>query len=241
MKINLTPLHKTSLAEVGQTHDIKFAHIVENKNEFQILHTPAKCREFLNDYANYIWLDAHNKPRYSVYGYTVKKEHDPRDQKMWWKFTGTLATNFKKNFHIVLELDKALDTKPTQILYEGPDGFVLQYDPFWENVTFLFTYHTLIIKLAAIMPEQKNLMEMVTNAADTTKLAPCNETYIAKPLLKQLQNGLNQKLKKLTYNHPTGNDWTPSSSDHAWGIGNFCQMATNPAANNSYAKKLASM
>lgn len=236
MSINLTPIHKTHLAEITQTHPLKFAHVKKTNNTYQILHQPAQCREFLNDYSNYLWLDKHKQPRYTVYGYTVPKEHDQKKQLMWWKFTGNHLTNFLKNLPILHELETEMGTKLTKILFQDENGIIINYDPFWEQTTFLFTYHTLIIKLAAILPKQNSFQEFL-DYAHSNELAPCNEKDIIKNIMP-FKTKLNTWLKQLKYDHPTGNDWTPSSQDHAFGIGNFCKMIQLKNIKNTYTKAI---
>lgn len=235
--INTTPLHPQSLAEVDQTHDIKFAHVRHLDNEYQILHNPAKCREFLNDYANFLWRDQNGLDRYTVYGYTVKKESDQKNQLMWWKMVGKLLTNFKANLHILHQLEEELGTTKTEIVHTDDNGIIIKYDPFWEKVTFLFTYHTLILKLCAIMPKQKNLDAMMEYGI-SEKFASCNEKSILNIMYNQYKTNLNKKLKSLKYDHPTGNKHTPCAQDHAWGIGMFCQFVTNKNKSNKYVSEL---
>lgn len=133
----------TSLCEIFQSLDIKFAFV--NKNMEQVT-VPAKCRDFLGDCV----FSKRYKKAVSIYSFNYNYLDNPFDDcRFSLKFPDSSSmNNFINNINYLHEREKQAGVKLTEIFTtDKKDTLVVEGSNYWINSVWKISLYTFYLKL----------------------------------------------------------------------------------------------
>lgn len=144
--------HQMSLGEIFQANDMKFAFVNPHKDDFQMVHSWVKCREYFNEL-----LMKNHHPEYefvATYGFDYKPEEFPLDlsaTRIAVKFMSTKQKQvFMDNLQWIHSVESANNIDHTVVHDISAQEVLLIASKLWVQKCLLTNIYTLLIKLAAL-------------------------------------------------------------------------------------------
>jgi len=144
--------HRMSLGEILQANDMKFAFVNPHKDDFQMIHSWVKCREYFNEL-----LMKNHHPEYefvTTYGFDYKPDEFPLDlsaTRIAVKFMSTKQKQvFMDNLQWIHSVESANDIDHTIVHDISEQEVLLIASKLWVQKCLLTNIYTLLVKLAAL-------------------------------------------------------------------------------------------
>lgn len=202
--------NKLSLAEIGQTLEIRMAYVhKESDGSYTQLHDSVKCRDFLGDV---LFAEEQNKS-VSIYGFNYKptktRKIDRDRLRLMLDFKGNMDTvkYFTQNVNIIREIEKSHKLIQTRIYVSSltKDKLIIEASPFWQKSIFNMSLYTFILK--AMGYNYKNNSQWFD---ELQSMSGVDASYA-----KQIQSMWKfyvQNLKKINYRIPSVTGYTNSKT-----------------------------
>lgn len=137
------PYEAQYYSEVSQSRPCKFAYARKKKDgTVEVLHTPVKCRDFLND--TLVWK-AKEYPKTSVYGYNFCGKIDTKSTTLYLVDTDNQSP-LKENIAFVNKLEEEIGLPPTKVTTNDNKEFLIQADKWWMTTTVHLSFFTYLLR-----------------------------------------------------------------------------------------------
>ena len=144
--------HQMGLGEVFQANDMKFAFVNPHMDDFQMVHSWVKCREYFNEL-----LMKNHHPEYEfvkTYGFDYRPTEFPLDlsaTRIAVKFMSTKQKQvFMDNLQWIHSVESANDIDHTIVHDISEQEVLLIASKLWVQKCLLTNIYTLLVKLAAL-------------------------------------------------------------------------------------------
>lgn len=144
--------HTMPLGEIFQANDMKFAFVNPHMDDFQMVHSWVKCREYFNEL-----LMKNHHPEYefvTTYGFDYKPDEFPLDlsaTRIAVKFMSIEQKQvFMDNLQWIHSVESANDIDHTIIHDISAHEVLLIASKLWIQKCLLTNIYTLLVKLAAL-------------------------------------------------------------------------------------------
>jgi len=144
--------HQMGLGEAFQANDMKFAFVNPHNDDFQMVHSWVKCREYFNEL-----LMKNHHPEYefvTTYGFDYKPDEFPLDlsaTRIAVKFMSTKQKQvFMDNLQWIHSVESANDIDHTVVHDISAQEVLLIASKLWIQKCLLTNIYTLLVKLAAL-------------------------------------------------------------------------------------------
>lgn len=144
--------HSMALGEAFQANDMKFAFVNPHMDDFQMVHSWVKCREYFNEL-----LMKNHHPEYEfvqTYGFDYKPDEFPLDlsaTRIAVKFMSLEQKQvFMNNLQWIHSVESANDIDHTIVHDINEQEVLLIASKLWVQKCLLTNIYTLLVKLAAL-------------------------------------------------------------------------------------------
>ena len=144
--------HTMPLGEAFQANDMKFAFVNPHMDDFQMMHSWVKCREYFNEL-----LMKNHHPEYefvTTYGFDYKPDEFPLDlsaTRIAVKFMSLKQKQvFMNNLQWIHSVESANDIDHTVVHDISAQEVLLIASKLWVQKCLLTNIYTLLVKLAAL-------------------------------------------------------------------------------------------
>lgn len=178
---------QNNLSEAFQSNDIKFSFVNKIDDKYYQITSPAKCREYFNEFlmqnhhpAEYKWRD--------VYGFTYAYSENPYDlsaTRFSMKFpTDDSIKMFLDNIEFLWQVEDYNKVPRTVIQHtSNKNTLLIEGDAFWNQKCILLNVYTWILKLCSLNFDLKNN----TGASEVEYLQ-----HISTPIFNKLLHSLRE-------------------------------------------------
>ena len=234
----------TNYVEVTQTYPILFCLVTD---EHKPMHSLAKCREFINDYVYYQYLDKKGDERYTVYGFTVQKKNDCGIDKMeiFFNYNAAQKGQVKGNKDSLVRFHELVNCDEVGNPVEYENGFVFKIPSQFKKTQYLCNFYTMLLKTQGIFDFSgltvcTSLDEYINKYVSIVQTQTSNESNILKMDQSILVNVLS-RLNDVEYlDDPCGLTVKDMHYTHAEGIKNVVdKIKRNQVNSNNYVSLYA--
>jgi len=170
--------HTMALGEAFQANDMKFAFLNPAGDDFQMIHSWVKCREYFNEL---LMKNHHPEFQYTTtYGFDYRHNEFPLDMsatRIAIKFMDIVQQKtFMKNLHWIHSIDDANNCDRTTVHVIDTVTVIVVASKMWIQKCILTNIFTLALKLAAL-----NIKKYDTKSLRNLKIkevTPSEVTYV---------------------------------------------------------------